>query len=318
MTGPMYFILVPFLLVIYVPYDYHQWENGPEYTFNVTINTVANLTTDENEHRGSSLNAMLKCQPKEPDRLQCRFENASIAKLSLREFKPEAAIAPENVEYRKFGMGNMTFEIKFKETGIEFYEFENGEKQEDLVDLYRLVANHLNVWAKTTLAGQAPATTYKSQDVKMTENFTIGECRADTKISHQEQGNQTFRSGVWIDWYNKNLKSNPVIEVTKEVLLNSCLAQPVYRLHTRHVFGVILQETNQTLKNSTAHIFISFSNFTSESVNTVDVFDADNGQRLGTSFDQIRLSLASIDPAKSALKKMTNTTIVGPSLSPKS
>ncbi|XP_017876913.1 uncharacterized protein LOC108623116 [Ceratina calcarata] len=310
MTGPMYFILVPFLLVIYVPDDYHRWENGPEYTFNVTINTVKNLTTDEDEPKGSSMNAMLKCQPKEPDRLQCHFEDAKIAIPS------EVAITSKNVE---FDMGNVTFEIKFKETGIEFFEFENGEKQatDDITDLYRLVANHLNVWAKTTLAGKAPATTYKSQDVKMTENFTIGECRAETKISHQEQGNQTFRSGVWIDWYNKNLKSNPVIEVTKEVHLNSCLAQPVYRLVTKHMY-VFHRETNDTLKNSTAHIFISFSNFTSESVNTLEVYDADNGEKLGTSFDQIRLSLASIDPAKSPLKKMTNTTILGPSLTPKS
>lgn len=223
-----------------LPASEDRWDNGPEYTFNATIGTISNLHGDHGKYMGSSLFTALKCRPKEPDRLQCRFENTRIAKLTPDTFKAEAVIPPEDVTYSEFGFGNNTFEIKFNDKGIESYTFEQDVPNFNyfLNNMYRLVANHLSVLSRIRTVKQ----------VEELENTTVGECFVNYKVSPKKLDNQITKKEFQLTWLpDEMMDAEQAIEMSKEVHLNNCIPHPVYRFGTRHSYGVVPVESIEKL-----------------------------------------------------------------------
>ncbi|XP_015431207.1 PREDICTED: uncharacterized protein LOC107187591 [Dufourea novaeangliae] len=271
----MNYILVPFLLAVRLPNNDDQWKNGPEYTFNATIGTIASIDYDhllglqeddqsEDYYRGSSVTTQLKCRPREPDRLRCRFENTKITLLNASIFEPDAVIPAEDATYRSFGFGNVSFEIEFDQNGIKSYEFENDS--EIMVDrtasMCRLIAGHLNLWPKM---GEV-------KRIKRLENTTVGECPVSYDTEKVNLDNwTTIREYLLTKPLNMQMKKG--LQIRKVIHLDECLPHPVYFFGTRYTFDVVPFESIQKLVSSVGRVFLSNSNFTSETVNTLHVYD---------------------------------------------
>lgn len=66
----------------------------------------------------------LKCRSKEPDGLQCHYEDVKITKFSLNIFKVDAVVPFKDATYQEFDFGNETLELDFYDRGIKEYLFE--------------------------------------------------------------------------------------------------------------------------------------------------------------------------------------------------
>lgn len=73
---------------------------------------------------GLSMSITLKCRSKEPDGLQCRYEDVKITKFSLNIFKVDAVVPFKDATYQEFDFGNETLELDFYDRGIKEYLFE--------------------------------------------------------------------------------------------------------------------------------------------------------------------------------------------------
>ncbi|XP_034171004.1 vitellogenin-like isoform X1 [Osmia lignaria lignaria] len=305
----MHFILVPFLLGVRVPANEDQWKYGPEYTFNASLGMVTHMEVDLGEPKASSLLVTMKCRPKEPVRLNCRFENARITKFLPEKFEPEASIPPSSATFSDFGFGNASFEILFKEDGIESYTFENDSRLmgDYLVNMYRLIANHLSVGIR--FRKDVPSR------LRKVENSTLGECSVNYNISRtklEELASNKEYQLVWLA--DQKIDPEQATEISKQTNLNNCTPHWVYYFGTRHIFGFVPVASKENLISSVGRIFITSSNFTSESINKVELYNMNDNKKIGTVLDHIRVSLVSVNPAGAELTDVANPMIVGTTL----
>nr|XP_012135211.1 PREDICTED: uncharacterized protein LOC100881008 isoform X2 [Megachile rotundata] len=291
-----------------VPTNEDQWKNGPEYTFNASLGMVTSMEVDKGQPMGSNMFVTLKCRPKEPTRLHCRFENARIAKFVPEKFEAEASMPPANATFSDFGFGNASFEILFNEDGIENYKFENDDRQmgDYLVNMYRLIANHLSVGVKFRKDVPSP--------LRKLENSSVGECNVTYNVSRRKLDQPISIEEFQLVWLpDQRIDPEQETEITRETHLSDCLIHSVYFFGTRHTFGIVPVGSMEKLQSSTGRIIISSSNFTSESTNKVDVYNTKR-KMIGSVLDHIRLTLVSVTPLTSDFKEITNPMNIGPIL----
>ncbi|XP_054000441.1 uncharacterized protein LOC128887944 [Hylaeus anthracinus] len=297
----MNFIVVPFLLAIRLPTNGDRWHNGPEYTFNVTVSTISDLATREDSLAGSSLITSLKCRPREPYRLHCRYENTKLTKLAPKGINIESAIPPEDAVYEDFCFGNTSFEIKFDDEGIDHYRFENDEVRIPPYrrNLYRIVANQLNIGSKFG----------EIEEIKKLDNTTVGECTVDYKVTKSKLDKQSADAEFLFTW-PINMRIETALKIEKEVRLDECIPHPVYFFGPR-ADDVVPTGSIEKLISSHSKVFITDTEFTSESVNNVKVYDT-NRKIVGFVLDYVRLTFAAVDPATSDFKEISDTITAGP------
>ncbi|KAK2585200.1 hypothetical protein KPH14_009907 [Odynerus spinipes] len=306
----MNFILIPFLLATDLVSNDDAWNNGPEYSFSVSVSTISNLRAGKSESKGESrllgttLLTTLKCRPREPDNLNCHFEDAKIGRLSPKKFKFEEILrAAENASYRPYGFSEANFEIKFNRNGIDGYIFEKDERLmgQFLVDMFRMIANQLSVG--TSVEG-------KAESFREKENFTMGECPAEYKITRSEiDGHCQKKKLNLVALIDSQLNDEEILRIERQRVLDECLPRDLCYFGTRYTYGVVLGGHTDKLVSSTSTLTISRNCFISETFNIVDIYD-EKKKKLGSSLDRLRVSLDSIDPAQGSLKSMSDPTSV--------
>lgn len=278
--------------------DKDIWQNGPEYTFSARTSMIVDLDEDKGNYKGTSLVNKLKCRPKEPRSLVCRFEDSKFVRLSPRAFNAEETVPDADATFSPFGFGDDAhFEVKFNEKGIESYTFDNNTLSavNDLSNMYRLIANQLSL-----------GVTINDTLFRTMENFTIGECSVICKVSRHKPTNRTARrtfeisSLIDLDVIDEN-----VVEIVKERQLQDCIPHPVYFFGTRYTYGLVYRGTIEKLMFASSRMLISKSSFTADSVNVVDLYD-EGRKKIGSALDHIQLTLESVDPARGQLPTISN------------
>lgn len=195
---------------------------------------VTNMKMDKGQPMASSLLVTMKCRPKEPVRLNCRFENARITKFVPEKFEPEASVPPVNATFSDLEFGNASFEIFFKEDGIESYTFENDKRLmgDYEVNMYRLIANHLSVGIK--FRKDVPSR------LRKVENSTLGECSVNYNVSRTKLEQQASNKDYQLVWLaDQKIDPEQATEISKQTDLNNCTPHWVYYFGTRHSFGIV-------------------------------------------------------------------------------
>lgn len=266
----MNFIVVPFLLAVKLANDDERWHHGPEYTYNLTVRRVTNLETNtEGTRAWRDLVIVLRCRPREPDGLQCRLEN----ELSKNSYSVDQ------------GTRNEYFEMIFDDKGIVSYEFEDTSPWRDL---YPLIGNHLGAWSR------------------LDEIETRKSCNVRYNVTRSKLDNQTTNKGFLLECpINEPIEQ--AVEICKQLYTDECSSDSVYR---PELFGQyrIPGDSIQKLQWSVHRMCISNTNFTTESYNSIDVYNA-NGTTIGFVLDNIRLTLVSVEPAQSYYRPLNEKTI---------
>lgn len=259
---------------------------------------IVDLDQDKGNYKGTSLVNKLKCRPKEPGSLVCRFEDSKFVRLSPRAFNAEETVPDSDASFSTFGFGDDTFfEIQFNGKGIEQYAFSNGSLSavDDLANMYRMVANQLSL-----------GVTIKDTFFRTMENFTIGECSVICKVSRNKPANRTAHKKFEISsLIDLDIIDEDVVEIVKERQLQDCIPHPVYQFGTRYTYGLVYRGTVEKLTFASSRMLISKSSFITESVNIVNLYD-ESRKKIGSALDHIQLTLESVDPARGKLPSISN------------
>lgn len=164
------------------------------------------------QYMGSNMSTTLKCRSKEPDSLQCRYEDAKITKFSSNIFNVGAVVPFKDATYQEFDFGNETFELELYDRGIKEYLFE------EKMDNY-------NVRIRSV------------QKVEKLENSSMGECFVCYKHSRKKVDDRTNKGEFQFIWL-ADQTMDP--EITKKVYLNDCVLRPIYKFEIRRMYSVAL------------------------------------------------------------------------------
>jgi hypothetical protein len=156
--------------------DTSNWEFGPEYLYNMSINydmkmdLIANYTIIT-----MNLNSTVQCRPKDPETLFCRLNNISgVANIMGNKITED--IDSENL-----------FEIKFNEHGVETVLVEPDDIR--IVNIIRKIAaqfsTNVNLMHKNNVRSKL--------QLMNRENTPMGRCMTMYAIKHEEHQPSTIR-----------------------------------------------------------------------------------------------------------------------------
>nr|KAF7394267.1 hypothetical protein H0235_016862 [Vespula pensylvanica] len=236
--------------------DIESLLHGPEYTYRVEIITVKKAggqpcaSTDVKAFDAVST---LKCRPRVPDTLNCRFE---AAKMQIYE-EALYELARETVE--DLWMDDEPFEIIFDKNGIKNLIVTKHMKPW-IIDMIRSIVNQLNIGVDIRNKQDGIFTT--------TERSFLGECPAKIELYHGlSYDNQ------WKDEKFEIIPMNGINKVTSEFFriekrrnINDC-EHGVYFFASKSAYTNFPRDVTVTIKSSTSRIIISDSNYTSYTVN---------------------------------------------------
>ncbi|XP_043683416.1 uncharacterized protein LOC122636346 [Vespula pensylvanica] len=249
-------LLLPFFLASRISVDIESLLHGPEYTYRVEIITVKKAggqpcaSTDVKAFDAVST---LKCRPRVPDTLNCRFE---AAKMQIYE-EALYELARETVE--DLWMDDEPFEIIFDKNGIKNLIVTKHMKPW-IIDMIRSIVNQLNIGVDIRNKQDGIFTT--------TERSFLGECPAKIELYHGlSYDNQ------WKDEKFEIIPMNGINKVTSEFFriekrrnINDC-EHGVYFFASKSAYTNFPRDVTVTIKSSTSRIIISDSNYTSYTVN---------------------------------------------------
>ncbi|XP_051162582.1 uncharacterized protein LOC127282409 isoform X1 [Leptopilina boulardi] len=306
----MNFVFLPFLFA-WNPAPQDEFKYGPVYIFDMEINMIAAMNTDNGSILGTRVSGELKCRPHLSDTtiLICRTEDTKIIRTYPNGFNTTGIEIFKNESYSPYGLGHDLYQVKFNNEGIENYGLEsnNDDASKWIIDMIRLITNQLSI-------GFQLENRRNDEQFKKLENFTVGECETEFKISRKKQMNNNNNNN------NGEPKIIPIfdqskfifgpydeIEIEKRRNIQNCPRHKEYFFGTRYNKGIVLKDVYNKLISSTSQIIFSTTNFMSETTNECEIFDMDRN-RLGKVLDHIKLKLKNGEPAKEEFVSITNAT----------
>lgn len=269
--------------------DIDSLPHGPEYTYRVEITTINKDGLAGARTRFFNVDSALKCRPRDPDTLNCRFEatNMAVSEDGLLR------LAQETVE--DLWIGEEPFEIRFQKNGIVDL-LVSRNMQPWTVDMIRAIVNQLNIGVD--LRGKSDGV----YDVM--ERSFLGECRTMIDLSHRVS-EDSWKDDKFEILPLAGLRKEPgeILRIEKTRDLNDCTRKEDYFLasmsnHPLHRPGAA------TIKSSQSRIIVSDANYTSFTVNVAYIVDDEDRTRNFLLLDKISLSLETISAAKTELPKV--------------
>ncbi|XP_043475543.1 uncharacterized protein LOC122507091 [Leptopilina heterotoma] len=306
----MHFVFLPFLFA-WNPSPYENIKYGPEYTFYMEINMIAAMNTDNGATLGTRVSGELKCRPNDTNLLICRTEDTKIIRTHPNGFNTSGIEIPRNESYSPYGLGHDLFQVKFNNEGIESYSLEsaNDEASKWIIDMIRFITNQLSI-------GFVLDDRRNDEQFKKLENFTVGECETEFKISRRKDVNNNSNNNN----NNKGPKIIPIFDQTKFIFgpfdeieiekrrnIQNCPRHKEYFFGTRYIKGIVLKDVYNKLMSSTSRIKFSTFDFVSETTNECEIFDMDKN-RIGKVLDHIKLKLTNIQSAREEMVFISNAT----------
>ncbi|XP_033222323.1 uncharacterized protein LOC117176266 [Belonocnema kinseyi] len=304
----MNFVLLPFVLATWIPTNEEIWKNGPEYTFGMEINMIAAMHIDNGSFIGTRMAGKLKCRPKEPHNLICKIEDTKIIRVHPKGFNTSGMEIYQNESYSPYGVGRDNFLVKFNKEGIENYILEKTDRPAEvwIIDMIRLITNQLSIGADLE-------NRRNDEQFKKLENFTVGECETEFKISRKriviKLSQKELKYKIISTLASKQFDFSPdeKIQIEKRRNIQNCHRRKEYFFGTRYTKGIVLRDVYNNLKSSSSRIVFSKDSFLSETTNECEIFDLEKNH-LGNVLDNMKLTLEDVQPAKEELVTIPNVT----------
>lgn len=209
------------------------------------INMIAAMNTDNGATLGTRVSGELKCRPNDLNLLICRTEDTKIIRTHPNGFNTSGIEVPRNESYSPYGLGHDLFQVNFNNDGIESYSLEsaNDEASKWIIDMIRFITNQLSI-------GFVLDERRNDEQFKKLENFTIGECETEFKISRRKDVNNSNKGAKFIPTFSQSkFIFDPLdeIEIEKRRNIQNCPRHKEYFFGTRYIKGIVLKDVYNKL-----------------------------------------------------------------------
>ncbi|XP_032673353.1 uncharacterized protein LOC116845119 [Odontomachus brunneus] len=281
-------VVIPFFLAAHVTVE-KPWEHGPEYVFQVQVNSTA---IPEEGIYGSvwlNLESRLICQPKVAS-LSCCFKDSVANSFVADSLDPTGSAVPVGPVSRQeaYEFNEDRFEIKFNEKGMDSLLVNENIQPREL-DMIRFIVGQLNVGMNFN------DPRFDDGIFEAMENFTQSECVTTFKIDKKMNAR----------WHPKRdfvlkpvlgLKDRKMLQIRKIRNLQMCSHKVPY------FFGNAesLRETSDIISDVTSsdsHIIVTSTDFISYTSNVITTSKLTEAV-ITTLYENARLKLVSIGPAE--------------------
>ncbi|XP_003700877.2 uncharacterized protein LOC100880593 [Megachile rotundata] len=275
--------IVPWFLAARVAID-SPWEYGPEYTFQVRVNSTA--IPEEGSYVSIRLNVTSKlvCQPKGFHVLSCHFRDSKADSYVTETLDPGIPEVP--VSQEAYEINQDQFEIKFSEQGLDSLVVNENIQPREL-DMIRVIVDQLNI-------GVLPG---KYRETLMAlENYTLGECMTDFDVDRNVLDYPTHLNSDYQLLTMFKVKDGQVLQIRKRRHLHMCMHRVPYFFGSAESFREV-SDVVSTISSSTSYIVLTSTEFTSGTRNVIITNKVSEGA-MTTLYEDISLRLESILPAK--------------------
>lgn len=230
----LFFFLSP---AAYVTTD-KPWEYGPEYTFQVQVNSTAIPEEDIYGSMRLNLESKLICQPKNPYALSCHFEDSRASSFIADSLDPSDPAVPTGQVSRQaaYEINEDQFEIRFNDRGLDgLLVNENIQPRE--LDMIKTIVGQLSVGTALDHdddddIGNGDGVTFGAM-----ENFTQGECYATFKIDKKLVGRSSYAKRGFALKPIFGLKDGKLVQIRKNRNLLMCTHKVPYFFGSVESFG---------------------------------------------------------------------------------
>ncbi|XP_014471452.1 PREDICTED: uncharacterized protein LOC106742741 [Dinoponera quadriceps] len=284
-------VVIPFFLVAHVTVD-KPWEHGPEYVFQVQVNSTA--VPEEGIYGSVRLNleSQLICQPKtDSNSLSCRFKDSVANSFVADSLEPTGTAVPVGPVSRQeaYEINEDQFEIKFNEKGLESLLVNENIQPREL-DMIRLIVGQLNVGVNFK-DGWRDDGFFETM-----ENFTQGECVTTFKVERKPNARLHTRRGFALKPI-LGLKERKMLHIKKVRDLQMCTHKvPYYFGSAESVREVSDIMSDVSLLDN--NIFVTSTDFVSDTSSEITTSKITEGV-VTILYENVRLKLISIRPAES-------------------
>ncbi|KAK2585201.1 hypothetical protein KPH14_009908 [Odynerus spinipes] len=288
-------LLLPFFLASRISVDIESLLHGPEYTYRVEIDTINRDGRDGATTKAFDIGSTLKCRPRVPDTLNCRFEAARMAVFE----KGLLDLAQDTVE--DLWVDEEPFEIKFDKNGIAQL-IVTRSMEPWTVDMIRAIVNQLNVGVDLR---KRPDGIFVAK-----ERSFLGECGSTIELSRsisQDRWKDDKLEIVPMPGLEK--ASGEILQIEKRRDLNDCGRKEDYFFASKSGYTLLHRDTTTTIKSSLSRIVVSDSNYTSYTVNEIVVGNKERNRNF-TLYEKITLKLETVSAAKTELPVIPDATFV--------
>lgn len=199
------------------------WEHGPEYVFQVQVNSTA--IPEEGIYGSVRLNleSRLICQPKTASHsLSCRFKDSVANSFVADSLEPTGPAVPAGPVSRQeaYEINEDRFEMKFNEKGLDSLLVNENIQPREL-DMIRFIVGQLNI-------GMNFNDMHFDDGIFNTmENFTQGECVTTFTIDRQVNARLHAKRGFALKPVI-NLKDRKMLQMRKIRNLQMCTLKVPY------------------------------------------------------------------------------------------
>uniref|UniRef100_A0A348G626 Vitellogenin 3 n=1 Tax=Odontomachus monticola TaxID=613454 RepID=A0A348G626_ODOMO len=283
-------VVIPFFLAAHVTVE-KPWEHGPEYVFQVQVNSTA--IPEEGIYGSVRLNleSQLICQPKMASHsLSCRFKDSVANSFVADSLDPTGSAVPAGPVSRQeaYEINEDRFEIKFNEKGMDSLLVNENIQPREL-DMIRFIVGQLNIGMNFNDAR------FDDGIFDAMENFTQGECVTTFKIDRKVNARLHAKRGFALKPV-LGLKDRKMLQIRKIRNLQMCTHKGPYFFGNaeslREVSDIVSDVTT-----SDSHIVVTstdFISYTSNVITTSKITEA----VITTLYENARLKLVSIGPAE--------------------
>ncbi|KAH0955442.1 hypothetical protein HN011_007215 [Eciton burchellii] len=285
-------IVIPFFLAAHITTD-KPWEHGPEYTFQVQVNTTAILVEDIYGSMRLNLESKLICQPKNPYTLSCHFEDSQANSFIADSLDPSEPAVPAGQVSRQaaYEINEDQFEIRFNERGLDGLVVNENIQPREL-DMIRMIVGQLSVGAALDDDIGNDGVTFG-----VMENFTQGECYTTFKIDKKLVGRSLYAKRGFALKPIFGLKDGKLVQIRRNRNLLMCTHKVPY------FFGSVesFREESDIMSDmsmSDGHIIVTSTEFISGTSNVITTSKISEAV-MTTLYENVRLRLESIRSAES-------------------
>ena len=217
------------------------------------------MDMDNGSFLGTRMAGKLKCRPQDAQNLICKTEETKIIRIHPKGFNSSGMEIYQNESYSPYGLGRDNFQIKFNKEGIESYILENTDRpaQVWIIDMIRLIANQLSIGADLE-------NRRNDEQFKKLENFTVGECETEFKITRKQidskQNQKELKFKIVSTLASKQFDFSPEekIEIEKRRNIQNCPRRKEYFFGTRYNKGIVLRDVYNDLVSEFVFLNIKF------------------------------------------------------------
>ncbi|XP_017876912.1 uncharacterized protein LOC108623115 [Ceratina calcarata] len=282
--------VVPFFLVARVDIDSAVWNYGPEYTFQVHVNSTA--IPEEGSYMSIRLNVASKlvCQPKGYLGLSCHFRDSQADSYATESLDPVMSAVPIGPVSRQeaYELSREQFEIKFSEQGLDSLVVNENIQPREL-DMIRVIVGQLNIGVLMSVYGKP--------EFEVMENFTLGECMTTFTMERSTVGHSFRINRGYVLETLFNLKDGQLVQIRKIRNLLMCTHKMPYFFGSAESMREISDMVSSVV-SSESHAAITSTEFISGTTNVVTTSKVSESTET-TLYEHISLRLESILPAES-------------------